>query len=304
VASVVISLDFELRWGLLDILGHDLSRYRQNLEGVREAVPVLLEMFTRHQVRATWAVVGAVACSGWEEWRARAPAWPRYADPALAWDERYAQADLEGRLYFAPELVDLVARSEGQELGSHTFSHLYLGEPGVTEDDVLADGQAMAKLFQDRWQRTPKSFVFPRNQVAHTRALAANGISAWRENPHPFFWQKNLGPTQPLPVRALRLVDSLAPLGNRAAPSRASRASYFVRFSLPETLWRLHLRRISSDVQQMRTGESMHLWWHPHNLGGDVPRSMSRVAQLLDAVHNAGRGEVRFAAMAESALAA
>lgn len=299
--AVVISLDFELRWGLLDILGRDLGRYRANLEGVREAVPRLLELFRREQVEATWAVVGAVACSGWDEWRARAPAWPRYADPALAWDDDWPRADPAGRLYFAPELVDAVAKTPGQDLGSHTFSHLYLGEPGVTEGDVRADAAAMAALFRHRWQRAPASFVFPRNQVAHTAVLQEGGIRAWRENPAPFYWRRNLGPTQPLPVRALRLIDGLAPLGRRAAPQPAHRASYFVRFNLPEPLWRLHLRRIAGEVRRLGPGEALHLWWHPHNLGAAPSAGVGRVAQLVDAVREASRGRARFASMASAA---
>lgn len=298
--AVVISLDFELRWGLLDVLGHDLTRYRGNLEGVREVVPRLLELFRREEVRATWAVVGALACSGWDEWRARAPAWPRYRDASLTWDEAYARADPAGRLYFAPELVDQVARAPGQELGSHTFSHLYLGEPGVTGADARADAQAMAALFQERWRRAPRSFVFPRNQVAHTAELAQAGITAWRENPHPFFWRHNLGAAQPLPVRALRLADALAPLGRRAAPAQAHRASYFVRFGLREPLWRLHLRRIAADARRLADGEALHLWWHPHNLGAAPARGVARAGELLDAVRVASRGQARFASMGEA----
>lgn len=304
MVAIVISIDFELRWGLLDKLGHDLPRYRRNLEGVREAVPRLLELFVHDGVRATWAVVGAVACSGWDEWRARAPGWPKYADPTLAWSDAYPHQDPQGRLYFAPELVEAVAAAPGQELGSHTFSHIYLGEPGVTERDVLADGHAMAKLFHDRWQRPPKSFVFPRNQVAHTRALESCGVAVWRENPQTFFWAKSGRQAHSLPVRALRLADAFAPLGNRSAPARVSRASYFVRFNLPEPMWRLHLRRMSRDIHHAEAGEALHVWWHPHNLGADPARSVRRVAELLDALQSAARGRARFASMADAALAA
>src|SRR5215831_12070400 len=57
---VVWSLDFELRWGMHDLLGLDRDRYRNNLEGAREAVPEFLQLFTRRGVRATWATVGAL----------------------------------------------------------------------------------------------------------------------------------------------------------------------------------------------------------------------------------------------------
>ena len=62
-SKVVWSLDFELRWGMHDRLGLDRDLYRRNLEGAREAVPRLLQLFTRRGVRATWATVGALACN-------------------------------------------------------------------------------------------------------------------------------------------------------------------------------------------------------------------------------------------------
>ena len=66
--ALIVSLDFELRWGLLGVLGDDMNEYRENLEGVEEVVPRLLEMFRDRAVRATWATVGALACRDWEEW--------------------------------------------------------------------------------------------------------------------------------------------------------------------------------------------------------------------------------------------
>ena len=71
--SVVISLDFELRWGVLDRVRDDFSAYRANLEGVPEAVERMLDLFDEHEVRATWAIVGGLACDGWDEWHAATP---------------------------------------------------------------------------------------------------------------------------------------------------------------------------------------------------------------------------------------
>ncbi len=71
--SVVISLDFELRWGVLDRVRDDFSAYRANLEGVPEAVDRMLDLFDEHEVRATWAIVGSLACTGWDEWEERRP---------------------------------------------------------------------------------------------------------------------------------------------------------------------------------------------------------------------------------------
>jgi peptidoglycan/xylan/chitin deacetylase (PgdA/CDA1 family) len=299
--SVVISLDFELRWGLLDVLGTDMSRYRKNLEGVRDAVPRLLETFTKRGVGATWAVVGSLACDGWDEWSERAPPFPKYADPALLWNDAYRKLDPRGTLYFARDLVDLVAKTPHQELGSHTFSHVYTREPGFLRSDAEADADAMVKLFQDRFGTRPRSLVFPRNQVAFEDVLRERGITAFRTNPKPFYWNATTSKEQTRTVRALRLADSLAPLGRRGARATESRASYFVRLGLPRALWSLHFRRIVADAAHLRDGESLHLWWHPHNLGKEPVATVRRVGDLLDALADCVPRGTRFVSQGDAA---
>src|SRR5579862_802407 len=55
--AFVLSLDFELHWGVRD---HEPLNgpYRPNLLGAREAIPRLLEMFKRYEISGTWAIVG------------------------------------------------------------------------------------------------------------------------------------------------------------------------------------------------------------------------------------------------------
>ena len=146
VPSVVISLDFELRWGLHDKLGTNMQVYRQNLVGVQEVVPALLRLLSNRKLRATWACVGALGCANWDDYFSKAPAPPRYHNPRLAPDPRYADLDPDGRLHFAPDLLQLVKDTPGQELGTHTFSHIYMQEPGITSEDVAADLRAVSLL--------------------------------------------------------------------------------------------------------------------------------------------------------------
>ena len=286
-ASIVVSLDFELRWGLFDILREDAAAYRRNLLGVREVVPRLLEAFTARGVRATWAVVGAVACSGWDEWYARAPSTPRYDDVALRWNDAYRKLDPTGELHFAPDLVERVVATPGQEIASHTFSHVYLREPGFSRDDAIADADAMVRLFEDRWGSPPRSIVFPRNQIGHVDVLRGRGIEAWRENPAQFYWGATSNAEKSRWIRALRFADSLLPMGRRGAPPSARRASYFVRAGLPKALWRAHRARVRADARRLADGDVLHLWWHPHNLGGAPAALVERVCTLLDEVQDA-----------------
>ena len=107
----------------------------------------------------------------------------------LAVSPRYADLDPSGALHFAPDLVELVAKTEGQDLGTHTFSHLFLGELGVMQVDAAADHAATLALFRERFGIAPTSLVFPRNQVASLSLYRAHGISAWRDNESPWYCQ-------------------------------------------------------------------------------------------------------------------
>ena len=51
-AALVISLDFELFWGVRDVA--TLENYGRNLLGARSVVPALLKLFHQYQVHATW----------------------------------------------------------------------------------------------------------------------------------------------------------------------------------------------------------------------------------------------------------
>ena len=52
----VISLDFELYWGLRD--KRTLESYKENLLGARLVVPTLLRLFEKYKIHATWTIVG------------------------------------------------------------------------------------------------------------------------------------------------------------------------------------------------------------------------------------------------------
>ncbi|RXC05825.1 hypothetical protein, partial [Escherichia coli] len=53
---LIVSLDFELYWGVQDTMS--LEQYKENLLGVRQAIPKMLELFQAFDIHATWATVG------------------------------------------------------------------------------------------------------------------------------------------------------------------------------------------------------------------------------------------------------
>jgi peptidoglycan/xylan/chitin deacetylase (PgdA/CDA1 family) len=300
---IVWSLDFELRWGLHDRLQMDLDAYRKNLEGAREAVPALLRLFTERGVRATWATVGALACHGWDDYYRRAPRPPRYANPRLAFSQRYADLDPNGDLHFAPELVREVSLAEGQDLGTHTFSHIFLGEIGVMLKDAEADHAAANTLFRELFNHQPTSLVFPRNQVAFLALYRSKGITAWRDNEDNWYHRLTHHADHAL-VRARRLADALTPWHTRAGRFLDGRtpSTLFVRVNLPELAWKAHMAKIATEAQRARHGDVLHFWLHPHNVGGNVRRGIKRIGEVLDTLERrASRGAI-YASMRDLAM--
>ena len=52
----VISLDFELNWGVRD--KRSLAEYGENIKGVHPVIPKLLNLFDRFKVKGTFSAVG------------------------------------------------------------------------------------------------------------------------------------------------------------------------------------------------------------------------------------------------------
>lgn len=79
----VISLDFELLWGVRDHADRDT--YGKNVLGARDAVPKMLELFAENEISATWATVGFLFCETKEELLASLPSeLPTYSNPRLS----------------------------------------------------------------------------------------------------------------------------------------------------------------------------------------------------------------------------
>jgi len=62
---LIVSLDFELYWGVRDI--YSLDQTRAKLLAARSAIPALLDLFVEYGVHATWATVGMLFAETREE---------------------------------------------------------------------------------------------------------------------------------------------------------------------------------------------------------------------------------------------
>ncbi len=293
-SALVISLDFELYWGLRDVV--PLESYRNNLLGVREAIPAMLDLFAKRGIHATWATVGMLFCSSKRELEALCPSrLPKYDDASLSPYDLSAVGDDERSdpFHFAPSLIQRIATTPGQEVGSHTFSHFYCLEPGPVEADFDADLDSAQKAAA-RLGVTLRSLVFPRNQhnPRYVKTLAARGLRTYRSSGR---WPYAPGrAAESRATRGVRLLDSYVPVaGERGfAPPRPDAlglsdvpASAFLRpYSRRlRALEPLKIRRLTHAMTRAaKRGELFHLWWHPHNFGINLRENMANLSAVLD----------------------
>lgn len=294
--ALVISLDFELAWGVRDTLGVD-GAYRQNLLGAREAVPRLLDLFARFDIAATWATVGFLFAESRDELLAHAPKLrPTYADGRFdPYADPLGDGERDDPLRFAPSLIAEIASRPRQELASHTFSHYYCLERGQTLDQFDADLASAATLAGARGHRLT-SLVFPRNQLRtdYLPALVRNGFTAYRGSEQNVLNKPRPGASGSPVVRALRLGDvylgltgpgsvawnDLGPAGDLTNV----RGSRFLRpWSATPSLEALRWHRVASSMRAAAvSGALFHLWWHPHNFGVNLQENLAALTRHLE----------------------
>ena len=293
--SFIISLDFELHWGVRDLVR--ISDARDYFLRAREAIPEILSIFEAHGTHATWATVGFLFARNKRHLLDHLPSQrPRYADGRL---DPYSSLDEIGEdersdpFHYASSLLHAISEVSGQEIASHTFSHYYCLERGQTERDFEADLLAAAAIGEP-FGKVTEALVFPRGQYnpAYDSTLSRLGVCAYRTSPGFYPYRPRRAEEENVAQRGLRLLDSYVPIGgshgDRPNPDPtgvvALRAGLFLR---PYSRVRRHLeplkmRRIKCAMQDAAKRErDFHLWWHPHNFGSNTAENLAMLKAVL-----------------------
>jgi peptidoglycan/xylan/chitin deacetylase (PgdA/CDA1 family) len=318
--ALVISLDFELHWGLRDRVMRDDSSYGRLLVA-RDAVRDMLEVFTARRIHATWATVGFLFASTRDELRSYMPRErPRYHRAELnPYAETIGIDEEHDAEHLAGSLVDLIGRSAGQEVGSHTFSHYYCLEAGQDETAFRAD-LASARRIALRHGFELTSLVLPRNQwnPAYEAAVLELGFKSIRGPQRAWGHRARQRGKQTFLHRGARLADTyvgmspppttdwqdvLRPSGLCDVP-----ASAFLRPYDPgrKRLEPLRLARLRSGLRHAaHHGRIFHLWWHPHNFSQHRSENVALLQKVLNEFDTLARAEgMQSLTMAEAAAIA
>ena len=294
--NFVISLDFEIYWGVRDVL--QLDQYCNHLLGVRKVIPGLLQLFDTYKVNATFATVGFLFFNDKDELLAGLPERkPRYTkshiSPYEDGFEEVGKDESEDPFHFAPSLIKMI-KEGGQEIGCQTFSHYYCLENGQTIEDFREDLRA-AKRIAEKRGITLKSFVFPRNQYneAYLNVCKDEGISSFRGNETSWLYKAKDTESETTLRRAIRLADAYLNLSGHHcyAPEQIKEndlcnipASRFLRPFSKKTAFMdwLRLKRITNSMTYAaKRGLTYHLWWHPHNFGINLQQNLAFLEKIL-----------------------
>lgn len=293
--AFVISLDFELVWGVRDL---EIIGKRKDLMPTRVVVPRLLELFKKYEIHATWATVGFLFFETREDLLHSLPEQqPKYKNthlsPYASMHDEVGSNEDNDPLHYAPSLIRKIIATPYQELGTHTFSHYYCLEDGQTKYDFQADLQSAMKAGR-QYGHEIKSIVFPRNQYSQEvlDVCALNGVETYRGNENLWFRAPSKrSEHRRLSRRLMRIMDAYFdisgtntypfPMAENPVNVPASRYLRPVSQRL-KILEPLRLRRITSSMREAaQAKEIFHLWWHPEDFANDVNGNLEFLEKIL-----------------------
>lgn len=294
--ALVISLDFEIHWGVRDYKSAD-GDYRQHLLGERQSVPAMLALFREFEIAATWATVGFLFARSKADLEKYKPAvLPVYENKSLfPFDENVGEDETEDLLHYAPSLIRQIQETPRQEIGTHTYSHYYCLEAGQTAESFAADLQSAIAVAETYGLR-PTSIIFPRNQhnPNYEQILKQNQIFCFRGNQQSWMYYVSETNRKKPHYRAARLADAYINLSGHNTVKWENvweselanvPASFFLRpYSKKlEMLESLRLKRLTEGIKYAaKNKEIFHLWWHPHNFGVNLDENISFLRKILE----------------------
>jgi hypothetical protein len=297
--ALVISLDFELHWGLMRTFS--LESLNGRLLETRNAIPHTLRLFESFGIHATWAVVGFLFFRTKDDLLAALPVHrpqlnghgpsPYEILSDLGPDEE------RDPYHYASSLVDQIIDTPNQEIATHTFSHCIWDQSTPDLEAFRSDLKAALETARSKLVHMA-SIVFPRNKYSapllhvlrEEKTMAFRGV----RDPWYTFLDRGGKPRQTL-FRVFRFLDHHVPVSGSnsygwnsiaSGPPYDVPASFGLEFYYHrpwlDALEHLRLKRITSSLTKAaERQEIFHLWWHPHQLGHDLHRKLEFLRRIL-----------------------
>jgi hypothetical protein len=251
-------------------------------------------MFSEYDIKATWASVGFLFFANKKELDAYVTNYkevPVYAKGNLNNFEIISEINEQNSdFYFAKDLIQKIKNTRGQEVATHTLSHFYTLETGITNQDFLEDLKAAIAVAKDE-NIEIESIVFPRNQYNDKIISVCKelGIKSYRGNSKLSIYKPSIN--QGYLKRLLRLLDSYFNVTGHHSfkletedvllniPASRFLRPYSKRLSFLENL---KVNRILKEMTYAaKNNLNYHLWWHPHNFGANIEENFKNLERIV-----------------------
>jgi hypothetical protein len=290
-SGLIISLDLEMRWGILESYT-EFDSYKANILGVEDAVVEILNLFDKYRIHATWATVGALLCDCLEEFQQYSPKKkPNFNNDKFSSYAYHDEIKYEEEQFFNYKIINNILDANNQEFASHSFSHLFVQEGGVSKEDFDSDLKSFARVYSDKYDSKVNSFVFPRNQVNYLDILKKNSYKVFRGNKREWFYHANTKLSKL--ARFYNLHFGSVELGTTNAFYDEGivniPGTIFLRPYDNKIMSFIRVRRIKKVLKYANNNNKLvHLWWHPHNFGINIERNINMLAKVLDYANKIG----------------
>ncbi|MEO8933449.1 MAG: polysaccharide deacetylase family protein [Xanthomarina sp.] len=296
---LVISLDFELHWGVFD--KRSVSQYKENLENVKFVIPRLLKLAEEYNVKLTFATVGFLFAENKEELLKSNPnLLPNYSNPKFS-PYRILNSigsnEKDDEFHYGYSLINQIQHTNKHEIGTHTYSHYYCLEDGQTKEQFEADIIAAISIARKK-NITITSIVFPRNQVNKTYldVCKKHGIITYRGlEKHKIYNTLDRENHKKQTTRALRFIDAYFNLTGYSTYNLNEIKTDSGLVNLPSSMFLRPYSRTMKSLEPLKISrvknamayaaknkEIFHLWWHPHNFGSHINESFSGLEAIFE----------------------
>ncbi|TVZ51348.1 polysaccharide deacetylase family protein [Dokdonia sp. Hel_I_53] len=296
--TFVISLDYELMWGVRD--KRSVETYGDAILGGRNAIVNMVELFRKYNVRASFATVGFLFHKDKDEFfKSSLHNKPDYSNkklsPFQSMEEELGEDECDDPYHYGWSLTQFLLKQPHIEVSTHTYSHYYCLEEG---QDILSFENDIKTALETakKYNLNIETIIFPRNQIQKEYLdLCYNlGLLAYRGTEKSIIYKSNPDNKQHIIKRGFRLLDAYFNISGHNTytiddqyndkilniRSSSFLRPYSKRLSFLENL---KIERIKKSMSYAaKNGEVYHLWWHPHNFGRNKSENLNNLRKILE----------------------
>ncbi|MDP3787102.1 MAG: methyltransferase domain-containing protein [Candidatus Omnitrophota bacterium] len=291
----VISIDTELAWGTFDHGGH--IKYSEAYKRYRSIVSKILELFSKYEIRATWAIVGHLFLDACTKENGRLH--PDIVRPTYSWYQNdWFDCDpgtdiSRDDFWYGSDIVEMIKKAAPkQEIASHSFCHTIFSDEGCSRQTAESDIAKCVILARDKGIKL-NTFVFPRNSPGHLDILSEYGFRVFRGkdaaslslgprilNKAAFLFNDML-PTTP-PVVTPNFV-----LGHRLIEIKGSMLFRFAHGASRFIPKDVRLKKAKKGIERaIKEKKIFHIWLHPISFAWRTAEMFDEFAAILEYADN------------------